>query len=137
MQVKSLFGDLANGGQIAEARIGEQNIDMAVFLFYGCIETVEIFHVSDITLNTDSFVAADFLERNVDLFLAAAGDDDMRAFSNKPFGGGEAHTAGAAGDNGGFSFQCFCHGCSPKGLLLYVPMHTSELDRHQAVIFSF
>src|SRR5882724_3019082 len=83
MQVKVFFGDLADGCQIAEARIGEQNIDMAVFFFYGCIETVEVFHISDITLNTDSLVAADFLERYVDLFLAATGDDDMRAFSNK------------------------------------------------------
>src|SRR6266852_1141563 len=108
---------MADGCQISEACIGEQNIEMAVFFFYGCIETVEVFHISDITLNTDSFAAADFLECHVDLFLAAAGDDDMRAFSNKTHGGGEAHTAVAAGDNGDFAFEYLCHGCphSPKG----------------------
>src|SRR6266853_3438462 len=93
MQVKVFFGDLADGCQIAEARIGEQNIDMAVFFFYGCIKTVEVFHISDITLDTDSLVAADFLERYVDLILAATGDDDMRAFSNKTLGRGEAHSS--------------------------------------------
>src|SRR5882762_4557610 len=96
---------MADGCQISEACIGEQNIDMAVFFFYGCIETVEVFHISDITLNTDSLVAADFLERYVDLFLAATGNDDMRAFSNKTLGRGEAHTAVAAGDNGDLSIQ--------------------------------
>src|SRR5258707_1094267 len=107
---------MADGCQISEACIGEQNIDMAVFFFYGCIETVEVFHISDITLNTDCFAAADFLECYVDLFLAAAGDDDMCAFSNKTHGGGEAHTAVAAGDNGDFAFEHLCHGSphSPK-----------------------
>src|SRR5712675_123528 len=108
---------MADGRQISEACIGEQNIDMAVFFFHGCIETVEVLHISDITLNTDSFAAADFLECYVDLFLAAAGDDDMRAFSNKTHGGGQAHTAVAAGDNGDFAFEYLCHDCphSPKG----------------------
>src|SRR5260221_12427777 len=115
-QVKAFFGDMADGCQISEACIGEQNIDMAVFFFYGCIETVEVFHISDITLNTDSFAAADFLECYVDLFLAAAGDDAMRAFTNKTHGGGEAHTTVAAGDNGDFAFEYLCHDCphSPK-----------------------
>src|SRR5260221_3115597 len=116
-QVKAFFGDMADGCQISDACIGEQNIDMAVFFFYGCIETVEVLHIRDITLDTDSFAAADFLECYVDLFLAAAGDDDMRAFSNKTHGGGEAHTAVAAGDHGDLAFEYLCHGCphSPKG----------------------
>jgi len=107
---------MANGCQISDARIGEQNIDMAVFFFYCCIETVEVFHVSDITLNANNLAAADLVERYVDLFLAAAGDDDMRAFSYKALGGGEAHPAVAAGDNGDLAFEHFCHGCpcSPK-----------------------
>src|SRR5260370_41095895 len=104
---------MADGCQISEACIGEQNIDMAVFFFYGCIETVEVFHISYITLNTDSFAAADFLERYVDLFLAAAGDDDMRAFSTKTHGGGEAHTPVAASANGGLSVDDLCHRCPP------------------------
>src|SRR5260370_15006381 len=93
------FGDMADGCQISDARIGEQNIDMAVFFFYGCIETVEVLHIRDITLDTDSFAAAGFLECYVDLFLAAAADDDMRAFSNKTHGGVAAHTTVGAGDN--------------------------------------
>src|SRR5260221_362423 len=94
---------------------------MAVFFFYGCIETVEVFHISDISLTTDSFPASGFLECYVDLFLAAASNDDMRAFSNKTLGGGEAHTAVAAGDNGDFAFEYFCHGCSPYSLRVVAP----------------
>src|SRR5260370_21819041 len=99
MQVKVFFGDLADGCQIAEARIGEQNIDMAVFFFYGCIKTVKVFHISDITLNTDSLVAADFLERYVDLILAATSDDDIRSFSNKTLVRREPHTPIASGSH--------------------------------------
>src|SRR5258708_29704303 len=98
------------GAKLARPALANR-ISIWPYFFYGCIETVEVFHISDITLNTDSFAAADFLECYVDLFLAAAGDDDMRAFSNKTHGGGEAHTAVAAGDNGDFAFAYLCHGC--------------------------
>jgi len=55
------------------------------------------FHISDYPETTISFAAADFLECYVDLFLAAASVTTAR-FSNKTLGGGEAHTAVAAGD---------------------------------------
>ena len=60
--------------------------------------------LGDVALNTGG-VGADLLHRRVELGLAAAGDEDVRAFFHEPLRDGQADPARPAGDDGDLSVQ--------------------------------
>ena len=51
-----VFGNIAERGKLADARIGEQNVDRSRFVLHQSEEPVEIGEVHDIALNAAGFV---------------------------------------------------------------------------------
>ena len=109
--VEVFLGDGAQRGKFTAARIGEQNVDAALLLLDGGVKAVEVGEIRDVALHTGD-VLSDFLHGGVQLGLAAAGDEDVRALRDKAFGGGQADAAVASGDDRYFSFE-LTHGIAP------------------------
>jgi hypothetical protein len=74
------FGDRAEGREIAETGVGEENVDAAFLLFDGGVETIEIGEICDVALDGGD-VFADLLYGGVQFGLPASGNEDVGAFA--------------------------------------------------------
>ncbi len=94
-----MLGRLGQQLRIDDARPGEQDVDLALLAGDLGVEPIEIGEVGNVTLHCGD-TAADKRYRLVQFCLAAPGDVDERAFFDEALGGGETHTARAAGNHG-------------------------------------
>jgi len=108
--VEVLLRDRSKGGDLPAACVGEQNANPALLLLHRGVQSIEICQLRDVILYAGD-ILADLPDRDIELALTAAGDEDVGPFCAKPFGGGEANTAVATRDDCDFSFQ-FGYGCS-------------------------
>ena len=92
-----LFGYGAERRETPSPGIGDQDINVSFLFFYPSIETIEIGQISDVALNAGD-IAADFPDGLFQFFLAAARNENIGAFRDKPFRRGEAEAAGSADD---------------------------------------
>src|SRR3984893_3997711 len=90
--------------RIADARPGEEDIDLALLAGDLGVEPIEIGEVGHVTPHC-SDAAADQRYRLIQFRLAARGAVDERSFFNEAFGGGEAYSAAATSDEGNFSLE--------------------------------
>src|SRR5271155_3610705 len=98
-----LLGDLAQGGNFAEARVGENDIESP--LLPDCfVETIQIGQFGNVSLDAGD-VAAYCLHRFIEFFLATAGNKDVGAFLDEELGGGQTDSRSASGDDCHFVLQ--------------------------------
>ena len=99
-----LLRDRSKGDHPSAAGVGERNVNPALLLLHRGVRPIEICQLRDVTLNAGD-ILADLSDRDIELALTAAGDEDMPPFGAKPLGGVEANAAVATRDDRGFSFQ--------------------------------
>ena len=68
------------------------------------LSTIEIAEVRHIALN-GRYMLSDLFDRRIQFLLAAARDENVSPFVNKPLRCGKANAAIAASDQGNFSFE--------------------------------
>ena len=86
------------------ARVREENVDVAMFLFHDSIEPVQIFQARHVARDRRD-ISPDKGCGLLELFLSSASDYSGRAFLNEALGGGQANPAASAGDNRNFPRQ--------------------------------
>ena len=101
--VEVLLADLAQGSQRAAARVGKHHVQAAFLVLDRRVETVQIGEFGTVRLDGADVLRADLLHGFVQRVLAAASDEDVRAFGNEALRRGQADAAGAAGDQRDFS----------------------------------
>src|SRR6266436_2126908 len=85
-----LLGCLAEGGELADARIGDQNIDSPLCPADILVQTIQVSHTGDIPLDA-SDVVADRLHRLIELSLPASGNEEIGPFFGEELRDGQAY----------------------------------------------
>jgi hypothetical protein len=98
------LGDLAQWEGLAGTGARIQDINPALFPLHRFKQAVEIVEVGCVTANA-GHVSADLLDSLIKRFLPAAGDEDVRAFLDEPFGALERHAARSARDDRDFAVK--------------------------------
>ena len=78
-----LLGDLTKGREATSSGVGKENVEPTLLAFNGGIDTVEVCKVGDVTADASN-VAFNEFHGGVEFGLAAASDEDIRAFGHKP-----------------------------------------------------
>src|ERR1700676_2502370 len=102
-----LLRERCQGSEFADADIGDQDIDLSLRL-HGLVESIEVRQFGDVSLNACD-AAPDRLQRLVELLLAAARYEDIRAFVDEALRRGETYSRGASGNHGNLSLQLAHH----------------------------
>jgi hypothetical protein len=102
--VEVLFINRAKGSVGRDTGVGEDDIEFPFFFPDLCEEAIEVFKIGYVALNGGD-VGADFFDRRVKFGLGAAGDEDLGAFADEPFGGGATDAAIAACDEWDFAVE--------------------------------
>ena len=106
--VEMLLGEACQGSEFADAGIGDQDIDLS-FRLHGLVESIEVLQFGGVSPNACN-VAADRLHGLVELLLATARYEDIRALIDEPLRSGETYSRGASGNHGHLSLQ-LAHSC--------------------------
>src|SRR5262249_50318305 len=102
--VKQLFADCTKRSAFRETCVREEDVDAAFELLHCLEQAVEVCEVRDVALNSGDGLA-DLLDGGVKLTLAAARDEDVRAFAHKLLRRREANAAIATSNECNFSFE--------------------------------
>ena len=103
--VEARLGNGVEGNvEFADAGAGENDINPALLGLDLCVQTVEIREASGVSLHAGD-VPADFLDRLVELLLAPAGDEDVRAFFDEELRRCQGHAGCRSGDDRNLAFQ--------------------------------
>src|ERR1700691_3922030 len=86
------------------ARVGEEYIDVTMFLFHDGIKPVQIFQARHVAHDHRN-VSLDEGSSLLQLFLPSPSDHDVRTFFHEALGGAQANPAASACDNRNFSRQ--------------------------------
>jgi len=73
------FRDGTKWSEFAATGVGEENVDAALLLLDGGVETIEVGEIGNVALDGGD-VFADEFDGGIELGLAAAGDEDVGAF---------------------------------------------------------
>src|SRR6266481_9268811 len=103
-----LFGDGANGNKFANASVGENNIDLALRLGDGLVETIKVVQFGNVSLNARN-VAADCLYGLVEFLLATARNEDIRTLLDEYLCRSQSNPFGTARDESDLVFKLFGH----------------------------
>src|ERR1700680_504454 len=125
-----LFGDGPKGNKFANAGVGENNIDSALHLGNGLVETIKVGQLGNVSLNSRN-IAADCLHGFVEFLLAAAYDEDIGTLFSEELCRSQPNPFCPAGDDGGLAFELFRHCLSPLLLSWNSPtpmLHTRSLE---------
>src|SRR5437870_11873436 len=125
-----LFGDGPKGNKLANAGIGENNIDSPLHLRDGLVETIKVSQLGNIALNSRN-VGADCLHGLVEFLLAAARDDDIGTLFDEKFSSCQPNPFCPAGVDGGLAFELFGYCLSPLLLIWNSPapmLHAPSLE---------
>ncbi len=108
-----ILGDRAQCCEFAAAGIGEHHVDLRVPLLDRIVEPIDIGQIGHVAAHA-GHPAADLLQRRVERFLAAAGDEHRCTLGRECLGGGEPDAAGAAGDHHDLVVEPVRHRLSPQ-----------------------
>src|ERR1700730_9368353 len=103
-----LFGDGPKGNKIANAGVGENNIDSPFHLSDGLVKTIKVSQLGNVSLNSRN-VRADCLHGLVEFLLAARHDEDIGTLLDEKFCSSQPNPFCPASDYGGFAFEFFGH----------------------------
>src|SRR5713101_4378516 len=103
-----LFGDGPKGNKLANAGVGENNIDSPLYLTDGLVKTIKVCQFGNVSLNSRN-VGADCLHGLVEFLLAAARDEDIRTLFDEKLCRSKSNPFCSAGDDGGLAFELFGH----------------------------
>src|ERR1700730_12140288 len=103
-----LFGDGLKGNKFANARVGENNIDLPLDLRDSLVKTIKVSQLGNVTLNSRD-VGADCLHSLIEFLLPAACDEDIGTLFDEKLGRSQPNPFGPAGDDGGLAFEFFGH----------------------------
>src|ERR1700693_959705 len=103
-----LFGNGPKGNKLANAGIGENNIEMPLHLRDTLIKTIEVSQFGNISLNCGN-VGADCLHGRVEVLLAAACDEDIGTFFDEQLRRSQPNPFRPPGDNGSLAFEFLGH----------------------------
>src|SRR5882757_1591286 len=92
-----LLGYLAQGCELRETCIRENNVEPAFLSFDLCEEAIQIVQIRYVSLYSGD-VLPDLLDRRSQLLLTAPGDENVRAFVHKLFRCRQADAAVSARD---------------------------------------
>src|SRR5439155_22526246 len=107
-----LFGDGPKGNKLADAGVGENNIDSPLHLRDGLVKTIKVRQLGNVSLNSRN-VGADCLHGLVEFLLAASRDEDIGTLFGEEFSRSQPNPFCPAGDDGGLAFESFAHYLSP------------------------
>src|SRR5436190_5204061 len=107
-----LFGDGPKGNKLADAGVGENNIDSPLHLRDGLVKTIKVSQLGNVSLNSRN-VGADCLHGLVEFCLAAARDENMGTLSDEELCRSQPNPFCPAGDDSGLAFELFGHCLSP------------------------
>src|SRR5271163_2973867 len=107
-----LFGDRPKGNKFANASIGENNIDLPLYLRDDLVKTIKVSQLGYVSLNSIN-VGADCLHGLIEFFLAAARYEDVGTLFDEKFCSRQSNPFCSAGDDGGLAFELFGHCLSP------------------------
>ncbi len=102
--VEMRLGDGAQGGELAQTGVGEDDVDPLALRLDRLVEAIEVSQLGDVALDAGD-VVADGLHGVVKLLLAPSRDEDVGALFDKELRRGQADPFGGASDNGHFSLQ--------------------------------
>ncbi len=77
--------------ELADTRIGKQDVDAPLFGLDGLVEPIEVAERADVALNAGD-VGADALDRGIEFFAAAAHDEYVGPFGDETSCCGEPHS---------------------------------------------
>src|SRR3989454_11474238 len=103
-----LFGDGPKGNKFADAGVGENNIDSPLHPKDGLVKAIKVSQLSNVSLNSRN-VGANCLHGLVEFLLAAARDEDIGTLFDEKFSSSQPDPFCPASDDGGLSFELFCH----------------------------
>src|SRR2546425_8627438 len=107
-----LFGDGPKGNKLANAGIGENNIDSPLHLSDGLVKTIKVSQLGNVSLNSRN-VGADCLHGLVEFLLAAARDENIGTLFDEELCRSQSNPFCAAGDDGDLAFELLGHCLSP------------------------
>ena len=81
--VELVFGNLSERGELAPARVGEQDVDCSGLVPHHCEKPVEIAQIGNVALDAAG-LAPGLGDRGVKLRSAPACQEDVSALSRKP-----------------------------------------------------
>src|SRR5882724_2993127 len=103
-----LFGDGPKGNKLANAGVGENNIDSPLHLRDGLVKAIKVSQLGHVSLNSRN-VGADCLRGLVESLLAAARDEDIGTLFDQKFSSSQPNRFFSAGDDGGLAFELLGH----------------------------
>src|ERR1700728_1892660 len=129
--VEMFFGNGPEGNKLANAGVGENNIDSPLDPRDDVVETIKVVQFGNISLNARN-VAADCLYGLVELLLATACDEDKGTLFEEKFCRSQPNPFGALGDDCHFPQQFLTFG--HRLLLHSLPQFALPLLRIRAYI---
>src|SRR6266852_8215761 len=103
-----LLGDGPKGNKLANAGVGENNIDSPLHLSDGLVKTIKVSQLGNVSLNSGN-VGSDCFHGLVEFLLAAARDEDMGTLFDEELCRSQPNPFCAAGDDGDLPFELFSH----------------------------
>src|SRR6267378_2846618 len=124
------FGDGPKGNKLADAGVGENNIDSPLHLRDGLVKTIKVSQLGNVSLNSRN-VGADCLHGLVEFLLAAAGNEDIGTLFDEKLCRSQSNPFCPAGDDSNLAFEFFGHCLSPLLLSWNSPapmLHARSLE---------
>src|SRR6266851_1039085 len=107
-----LFGDSPKGNKFRNTGVGENNIDVPLYLSDGPVKTIKVGQFGNVSLNAGN-VGANCLHGLVEFLLATAGDEDIGTLFDEKLCRSQANPFCPAGDDSNLTFELFRHHFSP------------------------
>src|SRR5713226_2594422 len=103
-----LFRNASQGSKLANSGVRENNIDSSLHIGDGFVETINVGHLSNVSLNARN-VASDCLHGLVEFLLATARDENISTLFDEKLCRGQSDPFCSAGDDGDPSFELSRH----------------------------
>src|SRR5882724_4528175 len=103
-----LFSDGTKGNKFASPSVGENNVDLPLYLSDSLVKTIKVSQFGNVSLHARD-VAADCLHSLVEFFLATARDENIRALFDEKLSRSQSNPFCAAGDDGDLTFEFIRH----------------------------
>src|ERR1700691_884225 len=107
-----LLRNAAQGSELANASVGENDVDLSLHVSDGFVETIKIGQLGNVSLNARN-VAADCLYGLVEFLLAAARNEDVGTLFDEKLCRSQSNPLCPAGNHSGLALKLLGHGRSP------------------------
>src|ERR1700681_2955476 len=106
------FSDGPKGNKLANARVGENNVDSPLHFRDGLVKTIKVSQLGNVSLNSRN-VCPNAGHGRVEFLLAAACDEDVSTLLDEKLCRSQSNPFCSPGDDGGLAFELFGHCLSP------------------------